>query len=131
MAERGPAGLTAEQTEVFAAGLVHLAAIDGMTPVERALIVDWLAGVGRRDLIARLDHLTFDPVHAWRVLETSWLRGLFLQAVILVIRADHVITAAEREALVWLAHAFGVDGGYEGLLERVGETRLDADDGRV
>lgn len=112
-------GLTPAQVEAFAAGLLHLARVNGVTPRERELIDDFLLEAGCPDLIGRLDSLPFDPVETYRALETSWLRDVFLEAALLIIRADHQVTPEEREALTWLAGAFGVHGGYAGVAARV------------
>jgi tellurite resistance protein len=107
--------LSKKQVAVFAAGLYHLAACDGVSEEETAIIREFLSDAGARDLVDQLESMSFDPVSAYEVLETSWLRRLFLRAALLVIRSDGKVTDQEQEAIEWMAGAFGVEGGYVAL----------------
>lgn len=114
---------TREQAEAFAAGLHLLASADGVHEHERELIDEFLAEAGAPDLSARLDELRFDPVVAYEVFETTWMRSLFLKAALLVIRVDGDVSEPEKETVNWVCEAFGVAGGYEELSASVeGET---------
>jgi hypothetical protein len=109
--------LSKKQIEVFAAGLYHLAACDGVDESETRIIHEFLKDAGAGELIGSLESLSFDPVSAYQVLGTSWLRRLFLRAALLVIRSDGTVSSEEQEAIEWMAGAFGVEGGYLGLLD--------------
>ncbi len=117
--DSGTLRLSDDQVRVFAAGLYHLAATDGVSPGERALIEEFCRDAGAPALAAELDALTFDPVEAYEVLETTWLRTLFLRAALRVIESDGRVSQEEQEALHWMATAFGVPGGYEALAAHV------------
>ena len=106
--------LTAAQVETIAAGLYQLAACDGIDEDgnEVALIREFTEEAGYADLNGRLAELWFDPAAAYRVLDSSWLRKLFLEAALLLVKADGVVTDAEREMFEWMAMAFGIAGGY-------------------
>lgn len=105
--------LTPEQAAVFAAGLYAVAAIEGVSPGERAEIEALLVEHGCGALMADLGAQSFDLVEARRVLDTSWLRTLLVRAAARVVGADHRVTAAERRALVVLAEALGVEPQFE------------------
>jgi uncharacterized membrane protein YebE (DUF533 family) len=107
--------LTRAQIEVFAAGLYRIASCDGIDPRERRIIEDFLKEARATDLADRLEELAFDPVHAYRVLGTSWLRSTFLRAAILLVNMDGRITEAERDMIAWLMAAFGIPGNVETL----------------
>ncbi len=105
--------LTSEQIEVFAAGLYTLASSDGVDDSEVAVIREFVEEAGAPELMGRLSELHFEPASAYRILETTWLRKLFLQSAILLIQADGQVSDEERETLSWIAMAFGIPGGYE------------------
>jgi tellurite resistance protein len=111
--------LTREQIEVFAAGLYAVAESDGIDEKEVALIEEFLRDAGAPDLTEGLSDLSFDPVEAYATLGSTWLRTLFLKCSLMVIRADHEITTAEQETLVWIAGVFGVDGGYDTVVKAI------------
>jgi hypothetical protein len=104
------------QIEVFAAGLYQLAASDGVCEQELTIIREFVEEAGAPDLVARLPELSFDPATAYQTLGSTWLRKLFLQSAVMVIRADGEVSDAERETLGWMAMAFGVPGGYDGVV---------------
>ncbi len=106
---------TREQAEAFAAGLHLLASADGVHEHERELIDEFLDEVGAPDLAGHLDKLHFDPVVAYELFETSWMRSLFLKSALLLIRVDGDVSAPEIEAVNWVCQAFGVKGGYDEL----------------
>ncbi len=115
----GGLGLSRQQVKVFAAGLYHIAACDGVEERELAIIREFLNDAGAPDLSDKLETLTFDPVQAYPALESTWLRSLFLRAALLVIRQDGEVSDAEVETIDWMAEAFGIDGGYKGLIGRI------------
>jgi CBS domain-containing protein len=116
--------LTRKQVEVFAGGLYTLASSDGIDPRELSVIREFLESVGAPDLAEKLPELRFDAVDAYHALQTSWLRGLFLRAALLLVRSDGAVTDKERETLTWMADVFGIQGGYEALVAKVEGEKL-------
>lgn len=117
--------LSREQVEVFAAGLYQLAACDGIDTKEVDVIFGFLEENGATDLMSSLPTLAegFDPARAYRVLETTWLRTLFLRAGLLIVRSDGQVSESERDMIAWMAMAFGVQGGFDALVAQVeGQT---------
>lgn len=111
--------LSRAQIEVFAAGLYRIASCDGIDPREKQIIHEFLDQARASDLAARLEELPFDPVQAYRVLGTSWLRATFLRAAALLVNMDGRVTDAEREMIHWLMQAFGIPGTIESLCEAI------------
>ena len=115
----GGLGLSRNQIQVFAAGLYHIAACDGVDERELTIIREFLGDAGAPDLGDDLSALSFDPVTAYEALESTWLRSLFLRAALLVIRQDGEVSDAEVETINWMAEAFGVKGGYKALIQKI------------
>jgi len=111
--------ISPEQVKVMAAGLYTLANADGIDPSELAIIRDFVTECGEAHLMDDLSALNFDPVHAYQVLETSWLRRVFLRSAILMTRADGHVSAEERDTFGWICSAFGVSGGYDDLVQSI------------
>ena len=111
--------LTRAQVEVFAAGLYRIAACDGIDPREQRILEEFLAEANALELKPRLAELPFDPVDAYRVLGSSWLRATFLRAAVLLVNMDGRISDAEREMIGWLMQAFGIPGTIETLCEAI------------
>jgi hypothetical protein len=115
--------LRRDQIKVIASGLYTLASSDAVDDREIQIIHEFLDDAGASDLKAQLPDLYFDPAGAYDALESSWLRSLFLRAALLLVRADGSVTEQERDTLDWMTMAFGVQGGYEGLVQAVeGQT---------
>ena len=112
-------GFGMKQIETMVAGLYHLASCDGITPGEREIITEFARDAGAAGLNEKLESLTFDPVDAYRILETSWLRRLFLKAALLVVQEDGKVSTEEEEALTWIAEAFGIQGGFGALMHEI------------
>ncbi len=115
----GGLGLSRKQIRVFAAGLYHIAACDGLDDRELQIIREFLSDAGAPDLGDELEGLSFDPVQAYQALESTWLRSLFLRAALLVIRQDGEVSDAEVETIDWMAEAFGITGGYKELIGQI------------
>ena len=109
--------LTLEQVETMAAGLYALAASDGIDARELKGIQDFVTDAGYPQLAQGLPDSHFDPAAAFRTLDSSWLRRLFLRAALIVVRADGAISVEERETFDWMSTAFGIVGGLDALLE--------------
>ena len=112
-------GFSRRQIETFAAGLYQLAACDGIDDREMTIIHEFLDETGAPEVAATLPDLPFDPADAYRILESSWLRTVFLKAALLLIRADGDVSDLEREQLEWMAMAFGVPGGFDAIVEQL------------
>ncbi len=110
--------ISRDQARVIAAGLRTLSEVDGADAggKERALIEEFLRDAGHPDLIAAIGGDSFDPATAYQVLGTRFLRRLFLEAAVILVRSDGRVSEAEHEALDWLSRGFGVDGGADALL---------------
>lgn len=94
--------LTPQQIETFAAGLYHLANIDGVSPTEHTQLEAFLEKRGLKTVVERLPFSRFDPKEAALVLDSEWLRQSFFRAAIDIVRADGVINDIERDAFRWL-----------------------------
>ncbi len=115
------ASLSPEEAEVFARGLYHLAALDGVTEEERALLSEFLQEAGLACTLDDLGDRPFSPIEAAQVLETSFLRHLFLKTAIALVHADGTYSDAERRALGEIADAFGVSAADFAMIEQEGE----------
>ena len=119
--ETGGQGMTLgpKQVRVFVAGLYRLASCDGISDLELSIVRQFAEDAGAAHLLNAPEELSFDPVNAYHLLETSWLRRLFLRAALLVVQADGKITSDEEENIAWIADAFGIEGGYAALAKEV------------
>lgn len=99
---------TPERTQIFARGLYHVAACDGVHPQEEAIIRQFLRQVGLPDDIAPLAATPFDYAEAARALNSMWLRRIFLSACRAVVLADGHISEAERDCMRSIAAALGL-----------------------
>jgi|ETNmetMinimDraft_26_1059896.scaffolds.fasta_scaffold04624_2 tellurite resistance protein len=97
-----------EQLDIFARGLFHLACVDGIVEEERAVIREFLEDMGEPDLMESLDKVAFDPRMLALALETTNLRRLFLKTGLLLVYADGVFSAEEREAIDLIAEVLGL-----------------------
>lgn len=92
---------------VFARGLYHVAAIDGLDPREAATIEAFCTQVGvPKDAVFNDD--PFDYAEAAQVLDSTWLRRTMIQAARLMVCLDGEISAAERDALRSMGSALSV-----------------------
>lgn len=120
--EKSVIGLTGEQIEVFADGLYYFANLDGVHENEIQVIREFLNDVGRSDYIERLPAVEFSVERASRVLDTSYLRRLFLRACLVVCMSDHALTTAEEDALEFLASVLAIDTSLRELKAELEET---------
>ena len=98
----------AERALVFARGLYHVAACDGVHPAERRALELFLEQVGLPMSVDDLGRTPFDYVEAGRVLDSSWLRRTFIQACRMVVMLDGAVSPQERDTLRALGSALGV-----------------------
>lgn len=111
---------TKAQAEAFAAGLVAMAQIDGMTEVETRLIEDFLKDAGYPELIEGVNERPFVIEDAVLLFPTSFSRGLFIRGCVRMIQADHQVTAQEREALEFMRRAFLPSRSVDELIAEAG-----------
>lgn len=100
--------LTADEIDVFARGLYHLANVDGIDPRETALIEEFLREVGSTTTLDELKDSSFSKYEAVQVLDRSYLRWIFLRTGIALVHRDGQVSLAERRALAELADVFGL-----------------------
>lgn len=118
---KAPEVLTREQTAIFASGLRYVASVDGITDDELGVIRELATDAGHADLADNLDTLHFDIDRAAAVLDSSFLRGLFIKACILLVRADGKISEEERVAVRFLASALGRNDDVAELEQELAE----------
>ncbi len=119
-------GLQPHEVEVFARGLYFLADQDGIDETEEKLIRDFLeeSGTDLRYEAIRTDG--FSASEAARMLETTYLRRIFLKAAVALVKADGVYSDKEREALGQFADAFGLSNAEFGAIEQeANDLRID------
>jgi tellurite resistance protein len=100
--------LSAEEIDVFARGLYHLASVDGIDDSETALIAEFLREAGATFAVDDLKDSTFSKYEAVQVLEKTYLRRIFLKTAIALVRRDGHTSFEERRALAELADVFGL-----------------------
>ena len=110
--------MTQEEVEVFASGLYYLANQDGIDERETGLIREFLQEAGCDLTIEQIKEMSFDALEAAQILETTYMRRIFLKAAVALVRADGVYTDAERQALGAIADAFGLSNAEFGALEQ-------------
>lgn len=117
MAEQSGA-LESQEIEVFARGLYFLANQDGIDAREEQLIREFLVEAGSDLKWEDIKGAEFGAEEAARMLETSYMRRIFLKAAIALVKADGVYSDREREALGRFADAFGLSNAEFGMLEQ-------------
>ena len=125
MADNNDSGLRPQEVEVFARGLWYLASIDGeVDPREESLIKEFL-DEANSDLkwtdVARGD---FNPLEAANLLETSFLRRIFMKLAVALVHADGVYTDNERKAIGEFADVFGMSNADFGVIEQEGKRAV-------
>lgn len=100
--------MTADEIDVFARGLHHLASVDGIDPRETALIAEFLRESGAATSLDDLQGSSFSKYEAVQVLDKTYLRRIFLKTAIALVHRDGQVSLAERRALAELADVFGL-----------------------
>ena len=111
-------GLTHEEVDVFARGLYHLATQDGIDKKEEELIRGFLEDAKSNLKWDDLQDTSFSPLEAAQVLDTTYLRRIFVKAAVALVKADGHFSDKERRALGEIADAFGIDNAEVGGLEQ-------------
>jgi tellurite resistance protein len=110
--------MSPEAIDVFARGLHHLASVDGMDDRERRLIEEFLRETDSGIDFESLRETSFSPTEAAMMLETSYLRRLFIKVAVALVKADGTFSDAERHAIGEIADAFGLSNADFGDLEQ-------------
>jgi tellurite resistance protein len=122
MADNNDSGLRPHEVEVFARGLWYLATIDGHAdPREEALIKEFLADAKSTLSWADVTRGDFAPLEAANLLESSFLRRIFMKLAVAVVWADGVYTDNERKAIGEFADVFGMNNAEFGTIEQEGK----------
>ncbi len=115
------AGLTPEVVATIARGLYWIANVDGIVDSETAVIDEFLRETGSEWDLQRVQESPFDPRELPAVLETSFLRRLFLKAAVALVAADGGLSESEAIVLRRSARLLGLSDRAYGELE--GEAR--------
>ena len=122
MADNNESGLSPQEIEVFARGLWYIATIDGEADArEEKLIKEFLEDTGSALDWAEVTRGDFAPMEAAALLETSWLRRIFMKTAVALVWADGVYTDNERKAIGDFADVFGMSNADFGQLEQEGK----------
>jgi tellurite resistance protein len=112
-------GLTLEEVDVFARGLYYLASVDNHVDEREAkLIEEFLGETGSTLTLDELKTRQFSLYEAVQVLETTFLRRIFVKAAIALVHSDGVYSDEERHALGTVADVFGLSNAEFGALEQ-------------
>ena len=117
MAEQN-GGLQPHEVEVFARGLYFLANQDGIDEAEERLIKEFLVEAGSDLKWEDIRSEDFSAHEAAQMLETTYLRRIFLKAAVALVKADGIYSNKEREALGQFADAFGLNNAEFGAIEQ-------------
>lgn len=125
MANDNDSGLRPHEVEVFARGLWYLATIDGEADSrEEALIKEFLAETGSELSWTDVTRGDFAPIEAANLLETSFLRRIFMKLAVALVHADGVYTDNERKAIGEFADVFGLSNADFGVIEQEGKRAV-------
>lgn len=117
--DKNEGGMRETEVEVFARGLWYLATIDG-DPDEREekLIKEFLEETKSKLTWEEVTRGDFEPIEAATLLETTFLRRIFMKAAVALVHADGVYTDNERKAIGDFADVFGMSNAEFGEIEQ-------------
>jgi tellurite resistance protein len=119
MATNNHDGLRPHEVEVFARGLWYLATIDGEAHEhEQQLIREFLQEANSGLSWAEVTRGDFAPLEAGNLLETTFLRRIFMKLAVALVHADGVYTDNERKAIGEFADVFGFNNAEFGEIEQ-------------
>lgn len=110
--------MTPEELEGFVRGLHYLASVDGMDAREEALIREFMKESGTELKFESLGEAPLNPTEAALLINTSYLRRVFLKIAVALVKADGVYSDEERKALGEFADAFGLSNAEFGQVEQ-------------
>lgn len=97
---------------IFAQGLYHVAACDGLDPREAQALKIFLEKVGLPPDLDLLDRTPFDYAEASKRLHSSWLRRAFIKACRLMVQMDGQVSPQERDIMRSISAALGVGEAF-------------------
>jgi tellurite resistance protein len=122
MADNNESGLRPQEIEVFARGLWYLATIDGASdPREEKLIREFLEETKSPLTWTEVTRGDFAPLEAANLLESTFLRRIFMKLAVALVHADGVYTDNERKAIGDFADVFGMSNADFGEIEQAGK----------
>jgi tellurite resistance protein len=122
MADNNDSVLRPQEVEVFARGLWYLATIDGASDArEEALIREFLQESNSSLSWAEVTRGDFAPIEAASLLESTFLRRIFMKLAVALVHADGVYTDNERKAIGDFADVFGMSNADFGEIEQAGK----------
>ncbi len=122
MADNNDSGLSPAEVEVFARGLWYLATIDGEADAREAdLIKEFLEEANSELAWEDVTRGDFAPIEAANLLETTYLRRIFMKLAVALVHADGVYTDNERRGIGEFADAFGMSNADFGSIEQEGK----------
>jgi tellurite resistance protein len=122
MADNNESGLRPQEIEVFARGLWYLATIDGASdPREETLIREFLEETKSALTWTEVTRGDFAPLEAANLLESTFLRRIFMKLAVALVHADGVYTDNERKAIGEFADVFGMSNADFGEIEQAGK----------
>ena len=99
--------------------MYYLASVDNhLDDREVKLIEEFLTETGSQLTIAELSQRQFSMYEAVQVLETTYMRRIFVKAAIALVYSDGVYSDEERRALGTVADVFGLSNTEFGELEQ-------------
>lgn len=122
MADNNESGLSPAEVEVFARGLWYLATIDGEADErEQNLIKEFLDEANSDVAWGEVTTGGFAPIEAANLLETTFLRRIFMKLAVALVHADGVYTDNERRGIGQFADVFGMSNAEFGAIEQEGK----------
>jgi hypothetical protein len=106
--------MTPDQVDVFARGLYHVAQVDGIDDSELKLIHEFLEETGQTGMGEHLERSGF-RVNELAILETNFLKRVFLKACLVLIRSDGKITDEEKGIVAQVANYLDLEDDFAEL----------------
>ena len=107
--------LSRAEVDLFARAMYYVASVDGVDEREVAVIDEFLKDAGYPDMINNLDKSVFHPAEVPTVLETTDKRRLLLKVLFVLIKADGVVTVAEKKRIFAIADTVGLTSSLDEL----------------
>ena len=121
MADNNDSGLSPIEVDAFARGLWYLATIDGEADDREAALIKEFLDEANSDL--KWEEVTsgITPLEVANLLETSFMRRIFMKLAVALVHADGVYTDNERKAIGEFADVFGMSNADFGEIEQEGK----------
>ena len=107
--------LTRAEVDLFARAMYFVASVDGVDEREVAVIDEFLKDAGYPDMIKDIDKTVFHPAEVPTVLETTDKRRLLIKVLFVLIKADGVVTDAEKHRIISIADTVGLADSLDEL----------------